>query len=60
MSGKQVETNFWCWLEPGADKVGTSPVYHHGAYVMPATARFLYGFIAGIRRTLDGKSQKSH
>lgn len=31
------------------------PMYHHGAYFMPATTRFLYGFIPWIRRTLDAK-----
>lgn len=114
-----VETNFWWWLEPGADlgleitdqshdmfaEMGKSdvswhlhglfdvpegakslvdyrdgrsvlyedtqnyaghlivtsldPMYHHGAYFMPATTRFLYGFIPWIRRTLDAKATLS-
>lgn len=114
-----VETNFWWWLEPGADlgleitdtthdmfaelgkadvswhlhglfdvpsgakslvdyRDGRSvlyedtrnykghlivtsldPMYHHGAYFMPATTRFLYGFIPWIRRTLDEKANFS-
>lgn len=35
------------------------PMYHHGAYFMPATTRFLYGFIPWIRRTLDAKANLS-
>ncbi|MFV1849638.1 MAG: hypothetical protein ACFHHU_15925 [Porticoccaceae bacterium] len=35
------------------------PMYHHGAYFMPATTRFLYGFIPWIRRTLDAKAALS-
>ncbi|MDG4718795.1 MULTISPECIES: hypothetical protein [Thalassospira] len=117
VSREQVETNFWWWLEPGADlgleiarpdhdlftalgkadvswhlhdlfdvpagavslvdyKDGRSvlyedttsfkgrlvvtsldPMYHHGAYFMPATTRFLYGFIPWVRRSLDAGNQ---
>ncbi|MEQ9347036.1 MAG: hypothetical protein RIG26_11390 [Thalassospira sp.] len=113
ISLEPVETNFWWWLEPGADLgleiaapdhdlfadlgkddvswhlhglfdvpkgarslidyrdgrsvlyedtrnykgrlVVTSldPMYHHGAYFMPATTRFLRGFIPWVRRSLD-------
>tara|TARA_B100000674_G_scaffold386753_1_gene330256 strand:- start:2883 stop:3542 length:660 start_codon:yes stop_codon:yes gene_type:complete len=119
VSREQVETNFWWWLEPGADlgleiaarehdmfadlgkadvswhlhdlfdvppharslvdyKDGRSvlyedttsfaghlivtsldPMYHHGAWFMPATTRFLYGFIPWIRRTLDARAALS-
>lgn len=117
VSREQVETNFWWWLEPGADlgleiarpdhdlftalgkadvswhlhdlfdvpagavslvdyKDGRSvlyedttsfkgrlvvtsldPMYHHGAYFMPATTRFLHGFIPWVRCSLDAENQ---
>jgi hypothetical protein len=34
------------------------PFYHHGSHFMPATTRFLDGFLPWVREHLDGEPTK--